>query len=472
MESPRLNQEDKLVVQPEVAEDRQEITDMVNNTQETKETEVPNSHNAKEKIDVENSQISTHQNIESHDLSETTKSDRKSTDEVEESSSQPAQLEKIEENNVEQNKNDQLPSSDEPINEIKNQELTSENQESLQTEEPSNKDEINQGNSETEKQMNNETEENKPEEPNENKNDNQSNLDPEKTVENKNEGNIDPNENQPVNEEKTIEKEKEESPKTSEVTIAETEDKIGNENESPKENEIKENETESKPEENISNPQLAENTITEITDTTQKEKEEKTPGIGSPNQKAKERSPKLKHLRIQTQQNSEKPTLLNLNPPADSTQEQTNNEEEIGRSDSTSITKYYQNKNLTDLVKPDSIDKSPSNMPIKRLASASNKPTNRLGSVDEENKEMQQPASASQPTKSGKLTMEDFHKITSIGRGSYGEVFLVKKISNNKLYALKAIDKNFMKKVLEFKKNRNNFIRKKKNIRFMLNEKS
>lgn len=69
---------------------------------------------------------------------------------------------------------------------------------------------------------------------------------------------------------------------------------------------------------------------------------------------------------------------------------------------------------------------------------------------DEENKE--EPASAMTTSQKTKLTMEDFQKITSVGRGSYGEVFLVKKISNNKLFALKAIDKNFMKKVKSVEK--------------------
>lgn len=47
-----------------------------------------------------------------------------------------------------------------------------------------------------------------------------------------------------------------------------------------------------------------------------------------------------------------------------------------------------------------------------------------------------------------KITLADFQTVTLIGRGSYGEVSLVKKISNNKVYALKAIDKYFMKKVI------------------------
>lgn len=71
--------------------------------------------------------------------------------------------------------------------------------------------------------------------------------------------------------------------------------------------------------------------------------------------------------------------------------------------------------------------------------------TTTLMAKEEENKN--EPPSATQPSQKARLSLEDFHKITSVGKGSYGEVFLVKKISNNKLYALKAIDKNFMKKV-------------------------
>ncbi len=54
-----------------------------------------------------------------------------------------------------------------------------------------------------------------------------------------------------------------------------------------------------------------------------------------------------------------------------------------------------------------------------------------------------------------KISLEDFLKIASLGRGSYAEVYLVKKLSNEKNYALKAIDKNFMKRVNM--KNWNNF---------------
>jgi 3-phosphoinositide dependent protein kinase-1 len=84
---------------------------------------------------------------------------------------------------------------------------------------------------------------------------------------------------------------------------------------------------------------------------------------------------------------------------------------------------------------------------IKRNATSTTCLANPPEENKEETKEAQQPASAMiQSTSKARLTMDDFQKITSLGRGSYGEVFLVKKIANGKLYALKSIDKNFMKK--------------------------
>jgi 3-phosphoinositide dependent protein kinase-1 len=45
-----------------------------------------------------------------------------------------------------------------------------------------------------------------------------------------------------------------------------------------------------------------------------------------------------------------------------------------------------------------------------------------------------------------KMSVVDFNKIQSLGKGSYAEVTLVKRITTGKLYALKAIDKAFMEK--------------------------
>ena len=43
--------------------------------------------------------------------------------------------------------------------------------------------------------------------------------------------------------------------------------------------------------------------------------------------------------------------------------------------------------------------------------------------------------------------MNDFDINGSLGRGAYAEVVLVKKKSNGRDYALKIVDKKFMKKV-------------------------
>lgn len=51
------------------------------------------------------------------------------------------------------------------------------------------------------------------------------------------------------------------------------------------------------------------------------------------------------------------------------------------------------------------------------------------------------------PQNSKKLCLEDFDYIRNLGKGSFGEVVLVKKKSDGKHYAMKAIDKNFLYKV-------------------------
>jgi len=47
-----------------------------------------------------------------------------------------------------------------------------------------------------------------------------------------------------------------------------------------------------------------------------------------------------------------------------------------------------------------------------------------------------------------KLSVADFNKIRNLGKGSYAEVALVRKITTGKQYALKTIDEKFMKKVI------------------------
>ena len=73
-----------------------------------------------------------------------------------------------------------------------------------------------------------------------------------------------------------------------------------------------------------------------------------------------------------------------------------------------------------------------------------------LSSSNEETKSKEEAPKVDQNAapKKPKISVTDFQKITQLGKGSYGEVSLVKKIPNGtKLYALKTIDKYFMKKV-------------------------
>ena len=46
-----------------------------------------------------------------------------------------------------------------------------------------------------------------------------------------------------------------------------------------------------------------------------------------------------------------------------------------------------------------------------------------------------------------KVVKEDFETLGHLGKGSYGEVMLVRKKENGKQYAMKCIDKHFLFKV-------------------------
>ncbi len=45
-----------------------------------------------------------------------------------------------------------------------------------------------------------------------------------------------------------------------------------------------------------------------------------------------------------------------------------------------------------------------------------------------------------------KMLLSDYKVLKSIGEGAFGEVYLVKQISNDKTFALKSIDKKFLAK--------------------------
>jgi len=166
-----------------------------------------------------------------------------------------------------------------------------------------------------------------------------------------------------------------------------------------------------------------------------------------------QRSPKIKGLKLNIQ-NNVMTRIINYGsdgqpiPDASLAQEKKENISEESKNDSNGSPEvkkdYPSNQSLTDLLKPINMEEPQASPVIKRMATS----TTCLAQPEEsKEKEPQQPNSAMiTSTQKQKLTLDDFQKITSLGRGSYGEVFLVKKIANNKLYALKSIDKNFMKK--------------------------
>lgn len=67
---------------------------------------------------------------------------------------------------------------------------------------------------------------------------------------------------------------------------------------------------------------------------------------------------------------------------------------------------------------------------------------------DEDKKEdFQQENNPKAKTSKQKVGLEDFEIIGSLGNGSFGEVTLVKKKESDQMYAMKAINKNFLFKV-------------------------
>ena len=53
--------------------------------------------------------------------------------------------------------------------------------------------------------------------------------------------------------------------------------------------------------------------------------------------------------------------------------------------------------------------------------------------------------------KKGKISKDAFSIISLIGTGSYGKVFLVRKIDTNKIYAMKVLNKSFVRKYKQIK---------------------
>lgn len=48
--------------------------------------------------------------------------------------------------------------------------------------------------------------------------------------------------------------------------------------------------------------------------------------------------------------------------------------------------------------------------------------------------------------KKGKVNEDDFIVLSILGRGSYGKVFLVRKIDTQKVYAMKVLKKSYLRK--------------------------
>lgn len=169
--------------------------------------------------------------------------------------------------------------------------------------------------------------------------------------------------------------------------------------------------------------------------------EEEQEEIKSPSQKFKERSPHLKQLTVDTQY-AFQPTTEPANNATTEASSNPNPDAPLSEADMAGSKKCYSNCGVQGAGENNPNDKDQQKViGLKRVNSVTNleSPTK---PKPEENK--QEPASANQKQK---ISINDFTKVTGLGKGSYAEVFLVKKNANGKLYALKALDKNFMLKV-------------------------
>ena len=163
----------------------------------------------------------------------------------------------------------------------------------------------------------------------------------------------------------------------------------------------------------------------------------------SPSTKVKDRSPRLKQLTIDTQYAFQPASATTNNATEENSNP--NPDAPLSEADMAGSKKCHSNCGVQaaagENVPNDKDQQGQKCIGLKRVSSVNNleSPTK---PKPEENK--QEPASANQKQK---ININDFTKVTGLGKGSYAEVFLVKKNANNKLYALKALDKNFMLKV-------------------------
>ena len=155
------------------------------------------------------------------------------------------------------------------------------------------------------------------------------------------------------------------------------------------------------------------------------------------NNKTEERRPSFKQLRVHTQQGLEASKGVSSDFKSDSEQNQETVVQHLSK-DGIIGNKSQSKQNFTS-DQNDSEDYNTS-----RVEGSSREESAPSGNEETKSKDNEVRKESGQKAK---LSLLDFHKVTVIGRGSYGEVSLVKKLSSNKVYALKAIDKYFMKKV-------------------------
>jgi len=72
--------------------------------------------------------------------------------------------------------------------------------------------------------------------------------------------------------------------------------------------------------------------------------------------------------------------------------------------------------------------------------------TKNQGSVSDKKKKKKKPEEDDMPEEREKVCREDFTKVRVLGRGDVGKVYLVRHLKTNKLYAMKVLDKNEMRK--------------------------
>lgn len=115
------------------------------------------------------------------------------------------------------------------------------------------------------------------------------------------------------------------------------------------------------------------------------------------------------------------------------------------------INENAQNNNNQERFEPNEEEETSINKKNQYINDQVNRKTNENGYAGHETTEKSMTTPAEDPNNENipkqKVSKEDFDILGSLGKGSFGEVHLVRKVGGEELYAMKGLDKHFLFKV-------------------------